>query len=179
MVCIPTILIVATEEFAERWSQTSPVRKAISIAIGIICALVLVWCAVSLFRWIVDVKYLFANAMNYGFFAGILRILWSCVRTILRVAVSVGVIILGILIYFVILGFITANPQKDDAQLNIDKMDEQIQKLQERHEILQRRFDEEQMNIQNINRIGSRLEQLQQIKPEEIIPLLIEAGKYY
>ncbi len=167
------------EEFAERWSQTSPVRKAISIAIGIICALVLVWCAVSLFRWIVDVKYLFANAMNYGFFAGILRILWSCVRTILRVAVSVGVIILGILIYFVILGFITANPQKDDAQLNIDKMDEQIQKLQERHEILQRRFDEEQMNIQNINRIGSRLEQLQQIKPEEIIPLLIEAGKYY
>ena len=74
-----------------------------------------------------------------------------------RVAVSVGVIILGILIYFVILGFITANPQKDDAQLNIDKMDEQIQKLQERHEILQRRFDEEQMNIQNINRIGSRL----------------------
>lgn len=167
------------EEFAERWSQTSPVRKAISIAIGIICALVLVWCAVSLFRWIVDVKYLFANAMNYGFFAGILRILWSCVRTILRVAVSVGVIILGILIYFVILGFITANPQKDDAQLNIDKMDEQIQKLQERHEILQRRFDEKQMNIQNINRIGSRLEQLQQIKPEEIIPLLIEAGKYY
>ena len=74
---------------------------------------------------------------------------------------------------------ITANPQKDDAQLNIDKMDEQIQKLQERHEILQRRFDEEQMNIQNINRIGSRLEQLQQIKPEGIIPLLIEAGKYY
>lgn len=44
---------------------------------------------------------------------------------------------------------------------------------------MQRRFDEEQMNIQNINRIGSRLEQLQQIKPEEIIPLLIEAGKYY
>ena len=167
------------EELAERWSQTSPVRKAISIAIGIICALVLVWCAVSLFRWIIDVRHLFANAMNYGFFAGILRILWSCVRTILRVAVSVGVIILGILIYFVILGFITANPQKDDAQLNIDKMDEQIQKLQERHEILQRRFDEEQMNIQNINRIGSRLEQLQQIKPEEIIPLLIEAGKYY
>ena len=83
------------------------------------------------------------------------------------------------MIYFVILGFITANPQKDDAQLNIDKMDEQIQKLQERHKILQRRFDEEQMNIQNINRIGSRLEQLQQIKPEEIIPLLIEAGKYY
>ena len=37
--------------------------------------------------------------MNYGFFAGILRILWSCVRTILRVAVSVGVIILGILIF--------------------------------------------------------------------------------
>ena len=101
--------------------------------------------------------------------------LWS----IAPLAVSVGVIILGILIYFVILGFITANPQKDDAQLNIDKMDEQIQKLQERHEILQRRFDEEQMNIQNINRIGSRLEQLQQIKPEEIIPLLIEAGKYY
>jgi len=122
---------------------------------------------------------LFANAMNYGFFAGILRILWSCVRTILRVAVSVGVIILGVMIYFFILGFITANPQKDDAQLNIDKMDEQIQKLQERHEVLQRRFDEEQMNIQNINRIGSRLEQLQQIKPEEIIPLLIEAGKYY
>ena len=122
------------EEFAERWSQTSPVRKAISIAIGIICALVLVWCAVSLFRWIIDVRHLFANAMNYGFFAGILRILWSCVRTILRVAVSVGVIILGILIYFVILGFITANPQKDDAQLNIDKMDEQIQKLVQRFE---------------------------------------------
>lgn len=167
------------EEFAERWSQTSPVRKAISIAIGIICALVLVWCAVSLFRWIVDVRHLFANAMNYGFFAGILRILWSCVRTILRVAVSIGVIILGVMVYLLILGFITANPQKDDAQLNIDKMDEQIQKLQERNEILQRRFDEEQMNIQNINRIGSRLEQLQQIKPEEIIPLLIEAGKYY
>ena len=124
-------------------------------------------------------RHLFANAMNYGFFAGILRILWSCVRTILRVAVSIGVIILGVMIYLFILGFITANPQKDDAQLNIDKMDEQIQKLQERHEILQRRFDEEQMNIQNINRIGSRLEQLQQIKPEEIIPLLIEAGKYY
>lgn len=174
-----TTLTRKREEFAERWSQTSPVRKAISIAIGIICALVLVWCAVSLFRWIIDVRHLFANAMNYGFFAGILRILLSCVRTILRVAVSVGVIILGVMIYFFILGFITANPQKDDAQLNIDKMDEQIQKLQERHEILQRRFDEKQMNIQNINRIGSRLEQLQQIKPEEIIPLLIEAGKYY
>lgn len=62
-----TTLTRKREEFAERWSQTSPVRKAISIAIGIICALVLVWCAVSLFRWIIDVRHLFANAMNYGF----------------------------------------------------------------------------------------------------------------
>ena len=174
-----TTLTQKKEEFAERWSQTSPVRKAISIVIGIACALVLVWCAVFLFHWIVDVKYLFANAMSYGFFAGILRILWSCVRTVLRVAVSVGVIILGVMIYFFILGFITANPQKDDAQLNIDEMDKQFQKLQERRDVLQHRFDEEQKNIQNINRIGSSLEQMQQIKPEEIIPLLIEAGQYY
>lgn len=167
------------EEFAERWSKTSPVRKVISIVIGIACALVLVWGAGFLFRWIIDVRHLFANAMSYGFFAGILRILWSCVRTVLRVAVSVGVIILGIMIYLVIIGFITANPKKDDAQLNIDEMDKQIQKLQERRDALQHRFEEEQMNIQNINRIGSRLEQLQQIKPEKIIPLLIEAGKYY
>lgn len=83
------------------------------------------------------------------------------------------------MIYFFILGFITANPQKDDAQLNIDEMDKQFQKLQERRDVLQHRFDEEQKNIQNINRIGSSLEQMQQIKPEEIIPLLIEAGQYY
>ena len=58
-------------------------------------------------------------------------------------------------------------------------MDKQFQKLQERRDVLQHRFDEEQKNIQNINRIGSSLEQMQQIKPEEIIPLLIEAGQYY
>ena len=36
-----------------------------------------------------------------------------------------------------------------------------------------------QNNIQNINRIGSNLEQLQKINVEEIIPLLIAAGQYY
>lgn len=167
------------EEFSARWEHTSATGKAVSIIVAIVCAIIGIVSVIFLFRWIGDVRYLFSNAMSYGFFAGIGRILLGCVRTILRVAISVGVVFLIIMFYFLVFGIITANPQKDSAQQNIDKINGQMQVMLERRNNLQAELNVCQNNIQNINRIGSNLEQLQKINVEEIIPLLIAAGQYY
>lgn len=167
------------EEFSARWEHNSATGKAVSIIVAVVCAIIGIVSVIFLFRWIADVRYLFSNAMSYGFFAGIGRILLGCVRTILRVAISVGVVFLIIMFYFLVFGIITANPQKDSAQQNIDKINGQMQVMLERRNNLQAELNVCQNNIQNINRIGSNLEQLQKINVEEIIPLLIAAGQYY